>query len=62
MRVLGVYVSEPSGATPGRKSMSWSTGDSSSGGYVKYDSLRSVRKRTKEMKSKKMKSKKMTSN
>jgi hypothetical protein len=39
----GVNVSEPSGAMPGRNSMSWLTGDSASGGYVKYDSLESQR-------------------
>jgi hypothetical protein len=35
MSVLGVKVSDPSGATPGLKSTSWLTGDSVSGGYVK---------------------------
>lgn len=35
IRVLGVKVSVPSGAIPGLKRMSWFTGDSASGGYVK---------------------------
>ena len=38
MTVLGMKVSVPSAPIPGLKWTSWSTGDSSSAPYVKYDS------------------------